>query len=194
MTRPPFKRALGIATGDIVRTSYNTGPYEVWRIYGPEQWCDSVIHISIWPQPIISLGLILPGTGSESNPHTYGINEIRREGDRWFTANAEVFVETAQTAIQGSLFDPIEERTADPYQFQPDVDYQDPRTWRCRGCNRDFNDKHLAEPPTPVTTYSSLVYGQYKRVRPDCPYCGDWPVPIHWVGPNTNAFLEGLAR
>ena len=33
-----YKEALGIATGDIVTTSYNSGPYRVESIWGPKPY------------------------------------------------------------------------------------------------------------------------------------------------------------
>lgn len=191
-TRPAFKRALGIATGDIVRTSYGTGPYEVWDIWGPHRFIANPTEITIWAHPVIFLSMVaLTETGEpivpRGNDGFYGINEIRQEGDRWFNFSGEVFVTPGSSSVQASLFD--QGPDAPKYPLQEGVNYQHDRVWHCPQCGRDFDDSQLPEPPIEVTTYSKLVYGSGQRVRPDCPSCGDWPIPILWVGTDTNSFL-----
>jgi hypothetical protein len=192
MERPPYRRGLGICTGDIVRTSYGTGPYEVWDVHGPHQFVHGPSEICIWPYPVVSLSL-LPVQRYPNERITVanmaGINEIRREGDRWFTRNSEVLVTPGTGLFQPSLFGTGDEAEAEPYRFQEGVNYREGRVWHCERCGRDFDDTQLPEPPRTVTTYSRFVYGPGQRVRPDCPDCGAWPIPIYWVGPTTNALL-----
>jgi hypothetical protein len=93
MSRPPFKTALGISTGDIVSTSYNTGPYEVWDIYSLDRG-------------LISLELIAPGAPRPGRREShFWLNNIRREGDRWFNPRGdEIFVEPSHRPQQTGLF------------------------------------------------------------------------------------------
>jgi hypothetical protein len=93
MSKPPFKTALGISTGDIVSTSYNTGPYEVWDIYPLDRG-------------LISLELIAPGAPRPGRREShFWLNNIRREGDRWFNAHDdEIFVTPSHAPQQAGLF------------------------------------------------------------------------------------------
>ena len=141
-----YQTALGIQTGDIVSTSYGTGPYEVWSIRGPqyvERRGVGVWIIRTWP--VVSLGLVKPG--EQPAWHTscpfFIINTVRQEGDRWFTdAGDEVFVTPSRVRFPLPVdmfrsFPPLPE----PYLFQPGVDYQagDGLVWRCERCGTDFN-------------------------------------------------------
>lgn len=130
-----FQTALGISTGDIVTTSYGTGPFIVTSIHGPRYVQHWIGFVFVTDYPLISLGLVRsddPGRGN------YGINDIRQVSDRWFTeSDDEVFVEkgSVDSGLQMGLFtnpDPA------PYAFNPDVDYSE-NAWRCKHCEYDFN-------------------------------------------------------
>lgn len=156
-----YQEAFGICTGDIVTTSYGTGPYEVWSIFGPRLWQGGLWR-AIYPAPVISLGLLsMAHTGAVRSCHMYGINDVLREGDRWFTlAGDEVFVR-APAKRPPSQVDMFKSYPPDPkpYPFQEGVDYTagQRRVWHCPHCGRDCN----AEPPGPYAP-------------PPCPHCG-WP-------------------
>ena len=153
-----FQEALGICTGDVVTTSYGTGPYEVWSISGPRLWREGLWR-TIYPAPVISLALLSTGhTGSVRSSQVYGINDVLQEGDRWLTLSGdEVFVRppARRPLLQVDMFrsypaDPV------PYPFQAGVDYTlEERVWHCPTCGRDCN----ADPPGPFAP-------------PPCPYCG----------------------
>jgi len=92
----PFKTALGISTGCIIRTSYSTGPYEVVDIHGPNDR-NGV--------QIISLDLVRLGETPHLNrDHLYWINAVRREEDRWFSGHDEIFVTTGVREQQMSFW------------------------------------------------------------------------------------------
>lgn len=131
--------ALGISTGDIVRTSYRTGPYEVWSIWGPKLWYDGSCVV-IMRYPVMSLTLVKPGMTSPKDHDFYFINNITRIGDRWFMARDELFVEHRAPVGQLDLFGPVES-TPEPYPFQAGVDYavKPGELWQCQGCRRDFH-------------------------------------------------------
>jgi hypothetical protein len=142
--RPPYKKALGIAPGDIITTSYGTGPYEVWDISSPRYWHKHIGALVIWPWPVISLILFHADNPPETRSYHFAyINDIHCDNGRWFTDNGdEIFVEKPQQprAIQMSL--PLtSQNTAVPYDFQPGVDYRagDGRVFHCPQCSCDFN-------------------------------------------------------
>jgi hypothetical protein len=93
MSKPPFKTALGISTGDIVSTSYRTGPYEVWDIHPLDRG-------------LISLELIAPGAPRPHRRESHvWLNTIRRDGDRWFNQHDdEIFVTPMHEPQQAGLF------------------------------------------------------------------------------------------
>lgn len=145
MTAPrlrPNKRALGVSTGDIVTTSYNTGPYEVWDIQGPRLYSGGRYGpLFIWRRPHMSLVFTTPGTSPPEGAEYPRINDVVHINGRWFSLGGrdELFVEHRSAAGQISLFGP-EEPTAEPYRFQEGVDYDaEGRTWHCWACGRDFN-------------------------------------------------------
>jgi hypothetical protein len=165
-TFPVYKEALGIAVGDIVHTSYNTGPYTVLSIWGPHQYRENWQQVTIWPWPVISLAL------ADADGRTgYYINEIHLDGDRWFSGRDEIFVTKPETRppAQLSLF-PDPSPTASPYPFQDGVDYEagDGRLWRCEECGGDYD----TDQPHQLSR------------RPECPYCGaTWKaIPIINMG------------
>lgn len=96
MTRPN-QTALGITTGDIVRTSYRTGPYEVNAIVGPELSAEGI--------PLIHLILTVPDSSDRGR---YYINDVRRSGDGWQCGRADELYLTpkggpTQLALFGAL-------------------------------------------------------------------------------------------
>lgn len=137
----PNKCGLGIATGDVVTTSYGTGPYEVWDVHGPYLWTEGVGDLVIYRYPIISLTLIKPGEQRPGHQdHHFYINYIARVGHRWLSGRDEIFVEKRQVSGQMDLFGPTE-KVPEPYPFQEGVDYSGPlgTTRHCWMCKRDFN-------------------------------------------------------
>ncbi len=138
----PNQSGLGIRTGDIVRTSYDTGPYEVWQIYGPYLWTDSTDYLAIYSAPQMGLQLIRPGEPFRGREHCFWINHISRVGDRWFTGRDEMFVEHVNSVGQLDLFGPAEEIPAQ-YAWQEGVNYHVAlgEVWRCWACGRDFNGR-----------------------------------------------------
>jgi len=165
-----YKEALDIAVGDVVTTSYGSGPYRVTHIWGPKTWYSDHHEMVIWPYPIISLVLTYDDDHRQ-NPAAF-INNVHREQDRWFTdcvthlgERDEVFVQKPDTPtppMQISLFTQVE---PPPYQFQPGVDYNagDGHVWHCNQCGTDFNAD--------------------RRNRWDTPtHCETWAVPIIVMG------------
>lgn len=154
-----YKTALGIQTGDIVRTSYKTGPYEVWWITDPYfSGVEAVGTIIIRTWPVISLTLVEHGKGPGPGGSGYSwINDIRQEGDRWFTdSNDEIFVEKRSVSLPVDMFRSYPQ-IPDPYTFNPDVDYQlAGEIFNCEQCG-DFNAKRYG-----------LSHHAY------CPKCGRW--------------------
>ena len=144
-----FQSALGIQTGDIVRTEfgpdrmYSSGPYEVWSITGPQYvtgWIDpSTMHgIVVRDYPVIHLSCIRPGSYQHD---MYSLHWYRHEGDRYLDdGGGELFiVERATLPVQGNLFNG-QATTPEPYAFEPDVTYQgEMPAWKCGYCGRDFN-------------------------------------------------------
>lgn len=149
-TTPVYESALGISVGDLVRTSYGTGPNEVERIHGPYYFNVGVFdNLIVRTWPVISIGF----SGDS------GINNIRQEGDRWFTdGNDEIFVtkNKAHKPAQLAMFGPSAgQNRQSPYLFKPGVDYTH-NVWKCRHCG-DFN-----APPN----------DERLRRRWHCPICG----------------------
>lgn len=143
-----YQQALGIRTGDIITTSYGSGPYQVWSIHGPHLW-DKGIHWIIYPWPVISLKLIFT-----KDHHLFGkcigegkfsyINEIHRQEDRWFTTiGDEIFVKPPRLGYPDLPVDMFRSYPPDPepYPFQDGVDYRagHRRVWHCCHCGLDFN-------------------------------------------------------
>jgi hypothetical protein len=89
----PAQTALGISTGDIVRTSYGTGPYVVRAIVGPTFAQDGT--------PLLDLVLSVPGERSR-----YDINDVIRIGNGWFSRGGadELYVTPMGGPAQLSLF------------------------------------------------------------------------------------------
>jgi hypothetical protein len=148
-----YTTALGIATGDIVRTSYGTGPYEVYQVHGPTCWSEWTGALTIWPYPVVSLTCIEPG---EKFPYwterQFYLNNLHREGDRYFdNGHSEILVERRPGPIlQMALFDQNPEVA--PYQYQDGVDYGagDLYVFHCRECGKDFNGQRETKWVNPI--------------------------------------------
>lgn len=147
---PVYDSALGISVGDLVRTSYGTGPSEVERINGPvfyDEALPSVLIVRTWP--VVYVGF----SGSA------GIGSIRQDGTRWFTDdNAEIFVAKSNASRKPSQFQMFAssgQTRHEPYPFKQGVDYEH-NVWRCRHCG-DFN---------------AAPNDERLRLRWHCPLCG----------------------
>lgn len=151
------KEALGIKVGDIVSTSYGTGPYRVISIHGPVWWEDNIFYLVVWPYPVISLVVVGPDESEKANHHCF-LNEIHQEGERWFNDSGdEIFLlekdkfpkapePKPEQMDMFSLLKPAVENAPkamplnEPYKFQEGVDYSDPKhVFHCPICRVDYN-------------------------------------------------------
>jgi hypothetical protein len=158
------KIELGISIGDKVWTSYGrSAPYRVKSIWGAFWW-NEASFLTIWPYPVICLGLTLWNGKNERD--LYGVNDIHQDGTRWFTDQGdEVFVEKVKTVKKLMQLDFFAECLSDqdgrrfPYQFDAAVDYSDQNhVFHCWKCKRDFNgDKWNGG-----------------AANPHCPFCRAW--------------------
>jgi hypothetical protein len=80
LSSPTIQGALGIHTGDIIATSYNTGPYIVHQIHGPFTYFTGVGHIAILDHPEVSLTLSTPNAKRKGAAGF--INNIRQVNHR----------------------------------------------------------------------------------------------------------------
>lgn len=169
-----YKEYLGIATGDIVSTSYGTGPYEVWSVSPPkaeESFAGSIVR---FPWQVVSLVLIKPGVPPKGDIGLYWINDIRRRDDgRYFSNGNEIYVtKTRQDKpMQMGLFSSSNSDKPVPHDYrQPGVNYDclDLELWHCPKCQKDFNA--LTRPSAPT-----MVPGDPRGWRPLCPDCNHWP-------------------
>jgi len=143
-----YQTALGISVGDRVSTSYGTGGIvtHVSRPHYVERGVSSLV-VRTWP--VMSLNY----DGDKI------INDIRIEGNRWFTdADDEIFIEKAQPEypLQMDMFEATLE-PFEPYRFRAGVDYSR-NVWMCEECG-DFN----AGP-------------EMNDMRWRCPICGKYGV------------------
>jgi len=150
-----YREALGITTGDVITTSYKSGPYVVKQITGPYQSQETFAYLTIWPYPVISLTLSYADPSLTSTAY---INHVHREPDgRYLTdTHDEIFVHKPAQPLPAQL--PLLTPAILPeYPFQSGVDYRagDSRVWHCQDCDRDFNaekqDRHCG-PPCPYCT------------------------------------------
>lgn len=150
-----YKTALGIEVGDLLTTSYGTGPEYVKDIHGPYVTSEIGTHLVLLPSPQISVSL----QKLDMSKHDWrGINGIRQDGNRWLTFNcSEVFIEkpAVRVAMQIDMFQSYPS-TPPLYQRDKDVDYSI-YAWKCCKCDRDFNWK-------PTTDWAMAT----------CPYCCHW--------------------
>ena len=151
-----IKEALGIGLGDIVKTSYGSGPYRVVEVSAPVKFEVQGLHIVIRDHEVTSLKLAdLEG---KSNTPSY-IGNIRRVGpDRWATdTNDEIFVEkkTEDSGEQLDLFSVLPTAPAPDYEFQDGCDYRAGagKVWHCDSCGKDFNTD------------------EFSRISVSCPDC-----------------------
>jgi hypothetical protein len=140
-----YREVLGIRVGDMVTTSYGTGPYEVWAMTAPRQvTCyPSTLIIRTWP--VVDLALVpVEETSGGAERRFCGINDVRKVGDRWFTDRQdEVWVQANSRALALPIhplysYPPLPE----PYAFQQGVDYRagHRQVWHCARCGRDWNE------------------------------------------------------
>ena len=146
VSHPKYQTALGISTGDQIRTSCGTGGI-VTGITNPHYVDDEFSRkiISTWP--------VINVTYDGVNP----INNIRQDGDRWFTDdNDEIHVAhgTNETQQQMDMFSSVLE-APEPYRFQEGVDYSH-NAWSCDQCG-DFN----AEPENYNLRWHCVKCGRY---------------------------------
>jgi hypothetical protein len=145
-----YQTALGISVGDRVSTSYGTGGIvtHVSRPYYAEYDVSGLV-VRTWP--VVSLNY----DGDKI------INDIRIEGDRWFTdADDEIFVEKAHNKPEYPLQMDMFETALEPfesYRFRAGVDYSR-NVWMCEECG-DVN----ASP-------------EMDDMRWHCPICGKYGV------------------
>lgn len=167
MRLPVYRTALGIGLWDIVRTSYNTGPFEVVNLTTPKHVETDTTHLSIRRLPTISLICGLPpghrNYASMGGRGDFFLNSIRLQDGRWLTDNNdEVFVDKRADLppCRIDMFDTYLQPDT-PYVEQPGVDYDagDAHIWHCAHCHRDCNT------------------ADRKRVV-QCPTCGWSLVPI----------------
>lgn len=133
--------ALGISLGDILTTSYKTGPFEVTAISAPHKFIITSFYIIIRDHQVTSFTLREADKKCLTNSY---INNVRRTGDRWATdQNDEIFVEKKyrQNIVQIGLFDEPEHPLVKDYPFQPGCDYRAGagKVWHCPKCRKDFN-------------------------------------------------------
>jgi hypothetical protein len=162
-----YKEALGIRVGDVItKERHGTGPYYVWAIKGPVRF-SRALDVIIYPWPIVSLVLVftedhhLYREGLRSDYRFSYINEVYREGDRWFTVMGdEVFVKPPRMGYPDLPVDMFKSCPPDPepYPFQEGVDYDKGhrQVWHCEKCRTDFNTDDPVRPGL------------------DCPACGRW--------------------
>lgn len=120
--------ALGISTGDRIWTSYGTGGI-VTHISRPHYVDEYTSFRGIRTWPVVSVNYDKDCT----------INDIRQEGDRWFTdTDDEIFIEKAHKTdlLQLDMFETVLE-PCEPYEFREGVDYT-LNAWSCDKCG-DFN-------------------------------------------------------
>lgn len=138
--------ALGISLGDVLITSYGSGPFEVKSIRQPRRFEITSSHIIIRDHEVTSF--VLRDLDGKSTTDSY-INNVRRTGERWATdQNDEIFVEKKhrRNIVQLGLFDERRRPAAEEYEFQPGCDYRAGagRVWHCPRCRKDFDtaEKH----------------------------------------------------
>lgn len=162
-----YQTAIGLEVGDIIRTDYGTGPYEIIGLTPPRHVIDCMFYRAIHRLPVVSIALgVPPGhskypTCGESVGH---INEVRLHEGR-YRANSydEIFVEkpARPLLLQLDMFASYLQPDA-PYVEQSGIDYDagDGLIFCCDRCQRDFNTARRHRPPT------------------CCPICGRVAKPI----------------
>lgn len=178
---------MGVELGDIVSTSYFTGPYEVTKITGP-LYSDRDISdlVTIFPWPYMNLqcvGKSCRGEQQEALLNGYH-QDPRGRLVSTFGDLLTVFKPEHRRPRQASLFDP-----PDPipgvYPWQPGVDYDSWDLWNCRKCSADFNAPKICE--------RHPVY----RCGGRCPNgCGSWESrPLAKMHPEDDwCWAKGLIR
>lgn len=152
-----YQTALGIETGDILTTSWNTGPYIIEHISAPKyvrQDCFGNIFVrtrattSLWGQ-------------SNSNGQTWYVNGVNRSEQGYFSYNDPIEIIKPEKRIGFHLVDMfdsyLDSLIDEPYQFQDGVDYITVDPWHCKHCGLDFNAAPFA----------------WNKYNTACPRCGE---------------------
>lgn len=132
---------MGVELGDIVSTSYGTGPYEVTKITGPlysDRDISDMVTIFPWPY----MNLLCVGKSCRGEQQEAFLNGYHQDPQgRLVSTHGDlltVIKQERRRPRQVSLFDP-----PDPipgvYPWQPGVDYDSWDLWNCRKCGADFN-------------------------------------------------------
>lgn len=153
--------ALGISVGDVVKTSYGTGPYRVELITDPHYWSVDLSGLTVWPYLVISLICTDPDN-TRRRDKSY-ISCIHQDGDRWFDdMGYEILIvariDKPKFLHQLDIFGLIEmdNPRRHPYEIDPQVDYSNrSRVFHCAECGHDFNGE--------------MWNGGF--ACPHCPYC-----------------------
>jgi len=151
---PPM---IDLHVGDIVFTSYKTGPYEIMHVSRPSYFYQlNILLIRTYPVVSLTVRELKASSGKG------WLNNIRQMEGRFLTdGDDEIFIQrrSAQPREQGMLFDDVD--SGQPYRFQPGVDYStayharcaapelhisfsDWQVFHCRLCQRDFNGHRTA--------------------------------------------------
>lgn len=165
MQKRVYKTVFGLETGDIVTTSYNTGPYEVIDLTAPRYVSSDFGSLFIHRFPIFSIICGDPPGGHRQYPTPLGnpagyLNGICFVDGRFlcWDGKDEVFVKKSKP-----LYDQVIDMFASypmpvdkPYVWQAGVDYS-AQVFNCQHCGGiDFN-------------YSGVVAWQ---CNPKCAQCG----------------------
>lgn len=190
MATKTFTSHLGIATDDVITTSWNTGPYTVWHVSDPTFVVNPAGCIVVLPYPVVYLTLILPGRLPVNGNGFYYINDVYHiDGNQYGSGGGTVTVERAQGSfVQMDMFSaPAPLQTC---VFTPGVDYtvMDGELWHCRYCQKDYNGLTVPTVPT-------MVPGDPRGRRPLCPHCEAWPEKIFIVQPGEklNSYLIAMS-
>ena len=168
--RPIYKQALGITTGDVVTTSYDTGPYIVRQITGPYTFQITFSYLAICPYPTIALVLAY---ADQFNTAAAYINNVHQEPNGQYLTDAgdEIIVEHPPSAPPAQMPLLASHDATPEYVLQEGVDYNagDSHVWHCSDCGLDFNAEK-----------------QTRHCGPACPRCtGRFPhiaIPIIMMG------------
>lgn len=148
---------IDLHVGDIVTTSYETGPYEITGVSRLSYFYQLSILL-IRTYPVVSLTV----RELKEESRKGWLNNVRQVEKRFLTdGNDEIFIQrrSTQPREQAGLFDDLD--CGQPYRFQSGVDYStayhprcgapellinfsDWQVFHCRICQRDFNSHRTA--------------------------------------------------
>lgn len=135
-----YRTALDLEVGDVVTTSYGTGPYEIETITAPYWFHRYPGDLFIHTVPMVSITCFDVGDVQRRDTDRSYINDIRRSGERWLMSGKdELFVQKPinRPPMQIDMFYSYPAMPP-PYPFDPSVDYSKD-AWKCDICNGDFN-------------------------------------------------------